>query len=48
MFTRFFRHKKAAESKRQAHPLYPRLSDADLADMGIKRYQLENLISSRG
>ena len=46
MFTRFLRNKKPGSDKRQAKPVYIRLSDADLADMGIKRYQLENIISS--
>ena len=46
MLARFLRSKKAGPAKRQAQPLFPRLSDADLADMGIKRYQLENLSSS--
>lgn len=43
---RFLRNAKPGSAKRQAKPVYIRLSDADLADMGIKRYQLENLISS--
>jgi len=46
MFGRLLLNKRAKTAKRQAEPLYLRLSDADLADMGIKRYQLENLTSS--
>jgi uncharacterized protein YjiS (DUF1127 family) len=48
MFGRFLLNKRVKPAKRQAEPLYLRLSDADLADMGIKRYQLESPISSRG
>jgi uncharacterized protein YjiS (DUF1127 family) len=41
MLRRFLRSKMPGASQRQARPLYVRLSDADLIDMGIKRYQLE-------
>jgi uncharacterized protein YjiS (DUF1127 family) len=40
---RFFDVKRQRSAKKQGQPLLPHLSDADLADMGIKRYQLENL-----
>jgi len=43
MLTRFFGQQRLRSAKKQPQELLPRLSNADLADMGIKRYQLENL-----
>jgi uncharacterized protein YjiS (DUF1127 family) len=41
MITRFFSSKKRKSVAEQARFNPTRLSAADLADMGIKRYQLE-------
>ena len=41
MFRQFLRSKKSGPAKRPVDPVFVHLTEADLIDMGIKRYQLE-------
>jgi uncharacterized protein YjiS (DUF1127 family) len=44
LFRGFLERQKQLKARRQTEHQFARLTDVDLADMGLKRYQLEAIL----